>query len=132
MSDVSITAAIKTADRITGTHLDTEIARLIAWARAELERLGIPHAIAVGTDALIENAVIQGALSQIARDDKIRDAAEKAFVYNCDCLKKHEWQLVEGVSNETTQTTTNGENPADEGTQTPGNEADPDNEAQTP
>lgn len=124
MSDASITAAIKTADRITGTHLDTEIARLIAWARAELERLGIPHAIAVGTDALIENAVIQGALSQIARDDKIRDAAEKAFIYNCDCLKKHEWNLTSDTTNEAT--------PENEGTQTPGNEADPDNEAQTP
>lgn len=132
MSDASITAAIKTADRITGTHLDTEIARLIAWARAELERLGIPHSVAIGTDALVENAVIQGALSQLARDDKLREAAEKSFAYNCDCLKKHEWNLVEGVSNETTQTTTNEANPENEGTQTPENEADPDNEAQTP
>jgi len=124
MSDVSITAAIKTADRITGTHLDTEIARLIAWARAELERLGIPHSVAIGTDALVENAVIQGALSQLARDDKLREAAEKSFAYNCDCLKKHEWNLTSDTTNEAT--------PENEGTQTPGNEADPDNEAQTP
>lgn len=124
MSDASITAAIKTADRITGTHLDTEIARLIAWARAELERLGIPHSVAIGTDALVENAVIQGALSQLARDDKLREAAEKSFAYNCDCLKKHEWTL--------TSDTTNEENPENEGTQPPENEANPDNEAQTP
>ena len=124
MSDASITAAIKTADRITGTHLDTEITRLIAWARAELERLGIPHSVAIGTDALVENAVIQGALSQLSRDDKLREAAEKSFAYNCDCLKTHEWNLTSDTTNEAT--------PENEGTQTPGSEADPDNEAQTP
>lgn len=91
MSVQSITAAIKAADRIRGTQLDTEIARLITWAQSELQRLGIPQATATGEDPLIENAVVQGALSQIARDDRIRDAAQRSWDYQCDCLKKHDW-----------------------------------------
>ena len=91
MSTSTMTAAVKVADRIVGTQLDTEIARLISWAQAELVRLGIPQAIATGTDALIEGAVINGVLSQLARDDKMREAAQTAWEYQCDTLKKHDW-----------------------------------------
>ncbi len=93
MSTQTMTDAVKTADRIKGTQLDTEIGRLITWARAELERLGIPHDTAIGTDTLIEDAVIQGVLSKIARDDKLREAAQRSWDYQCDCLKKHDWTV---------------------------------------
>jgi len=93
MSTQTMTDSVKTADRIKGTQLDTEIGRLITWAQNELERLGVPHDTAIGTNPLIEGAVIQGVLSQLARDDKLRDAAQRSWDYQCDCLKKHDWTV---------------------------------------
>ncbi len=93
MSTQTMMAAIKTADRIKGTHLDSEITRLIGWAQSELERLGIPHDTAIGTNGLIEGAVIQGVLAHIMRDDKLREAAQRSWDYQCDVLKKHDWTV---------------------------------------
>lgn len=92
MSDSAVTTAVKIADRISGTYLDTEITRLENWARAEIERAGVPHENAISTtDYLIVDCVIQGVLSKIARDDNIRKEAGNAFLYQLDCLRKHEW-----------------------------------------
>ena len=91
MSDIK--TSVKLADRITGNYLDSEINRLETWARAEIERAGVPNFIAQSEDDLINDCVIQGVLSKIARDDKMREGAERAFIYQLDCLRKHDWGL---------------------------------------
>jgi hypothetical protein len=83
---------IKKADRITTTALDTEITRLIAWARAEMVRVGVPADKAASTtDDLIQQCIVEGVLSKIATDEKIRDAAADAFMYQLDVLRKYTW-----------------------------------------
>jgi len=83
---------IKKADRITTTALDDEITRLIAWTRAEMIRVGIPENKAASTtDDLITQCIVEGVLSRIATDEKIRDAASDAFMYQLDVLRKYTW-----------------------------------------
>ena len=83
---------IKKADRITTTALDDEITRLIAWARAEMIRVGVPADKAASTtDDLIQQCIVEGVLSKIATDEKIRDAASDAFMYQLDVLRKYTW-----------------------------------------
>ena len=86
---------IKKADRITTNALDDEITRLIGWARSEMVRVGIPSDKAdSSTDDLIVQCIVEGVLSRIASDDKIRDAASKSFEYQLDCLRKYTWPEV--------------------------------------
>ena len=83
---------IKKADRITGSALDDEIIRLIAWVRAEMVRVGVPSDKASSTnDDLIQQCIVEGVLSRIASDDKIRDAANDAFMYQLENLRKYTW-----------------------------------------
>ena len=86
---------IKKADRITNSSLDEEIARLIAWVRSEMVRVGIPQDKASSTDDdLIQQCIVEGVLSRIATDEKIRDAAKDAFMYQLDNLRKYTWPEV--------------------------------------
>ena len=84
---------IKKADRITTNALDDEINRLIGWVRAEMVRVGIPSDKAASdSDDLITQCIIEGVLSKIASDDKMRDAASTAYIYQLDNLRKHNWE----------------------------------------
>ena len=83
---------IKKADRITTSALDDEITRLIAWVRSEMVRVGVPADKAASTtDKTIEQCIVEGVLSKIATDEKIRDAASNAFAYQLDCLRRYTW-----------------------------------------
>ena len=87
---------IKKADRITTNALDDEITRLIGWARSEMVRVGVPSDKAdSSTDDLIVQCIVEGVLSRIASDDKIRDAASKSFEYQLDCFRKYTWPEVD-------------------------------------
>jgi hypothetical protein len=89
---MAILDTVKLAARIKHNSLDSEITRLIAWTRSEMVRAGVPEEIANSeTDNLITECAIQGVLMHIATDDKIRDAAEKSFLYQLDNLRKHIW-----------------------------------------
>ena len=89
---MAILDTVKLAARIKHNSLDTEITRLIAWTRSEMQRAGVPAEIAASTtDDLVTECIVQGTLMHIATDEKIRDAAEKAFLYQLDNLRKHEW-----------------------------------------
>lgn len=89
---MAILDTAKLAARIKHNSLDSEITRLIAWARSEMVRAGVPEEIANSeTDNLITECAIQGVLMHIATDDKIRDAAEKSFLFQLDNLRKHIW-----------------------------------------
>ncbi len=92
---MALLETIKKADRITTNALDDEIIRLIRWARAELVRVGVPSDKADSTtDDLIIQCVVEGVLSKIASDDKIREAASKSFEYQLDVLRKNTWSEV--------------------------------------
>lgn len=87
--DMAILDTVKLAARIKHNSLDAEITRLIAWARSEMERAGVPAEVAASeTNPLIIECAIQGVLMHISTDDKIRDAAEKSFLYQLDNLRK--------------------------------------------
>ena len=89
---MAILETVKLAARIKHYSLDNEINRLIAWARAELERAGVPHDIAISdTDPLVTDCIVQGCLKSISTDERIREAAEKSFLYQLDNLRKHDW-----------------------------------------
>ena len=89
---MAILDTVKLAARIKHNSLDTEITRLIAWARAEMERAGVPHDIAVSeSDNLVTECIIQGVLKNISTDERIREAAETSFQYQLDNLRKHIW-----------------------------------------
>ena len=78
--------------RIKGLTLDTEITRYINWAKNEMERAGVPHFMAVSdTDPLIEDCIIQAVLMNMSTDERIREAAKEAFLYQLDNLRKHDW-----------------------------------------
>ena len=83
---------IKKADRITTNALDDEISRLIAWVRSEMVRVGVPADKAASTtNDLVQQCIVEGVLSKIATDEKIRDAASNAFAYQLDCLRRYTW-----------------------------------------
>ncbi len=90
---MAILESVKLAARIRHNSLDPEIERLITWARMEMERAGVPSEIAAAEDEpLINECAIQGVLMHISTDDKIREAAEKSFLYQLDNLRKHIWE----------------------------------------
>lgn len=83
---------VKLAARKKYNSLDSEINRLIAWSRSEMERAGVPHDIAVSeSDPLITDCIVQGCLKTISTDERIREAAKESFIYQLDCLRKHIW-----------------------------------------
>lgn len=89
---MAILDTVKLAARIKHNTLDTEITRLIAWSRSEMQRAGVPESVATSeTNPLITECAVQGVLMHIATDEKIRDAAERAFLYQLDNLRKHTW-----------------------------------------
>jgi len=90
--DMAILDTVKLAARIKHNSLDSEITRLIAWTRSEMERAGVPAAIASSeNNTLTTECTVQGVLMHIATDEKIRDAAEKSFLFQLDNLRKHIW-----------------------------------------
>lgn len=90
---MAILETVKRAARIKHNSLDEEIERLVTWSRSEMERAGVPSAVAASEDnPLITECAIQGVLMHISNDDKIRDAAEKSFLYQLDNLRKHIWE----------------------------------------
>jgi len=89
---MAIFNTVKLAARIKSDALDVEIARLIAWSRSEMQRAGVPESVAMSeTNPLITECAVQGVLMHISTDEKIRDAAERAFLYQLDNLRKHDW-----------------------------------------
>ena len=89
---MAILDTVKLAARIKHNSLDTEITRLITWSRSEMQRAGVPESVAASeTNPLITECAVQGVLMHIATDEKIRDAAERAFLYQLDNLRKHIW-----------------------------------------
>lgn len=90
--DMAILDTVKLAARIKHNQIDGEIIRLIDWSRSEMERAGVPGEIAASdTDPLITDCIVQGCLKSISTDERIRDAAEKSFLYQLDCLRKTTW-----------------------------------------
>ena len=85
---MSIIDTVKLAARIKHNSLDSEIERLVLWTRTEMERAGVPSAVVVSDDPLITECSIQGVLMHISTDEKIREAAEKSFLYQLDNLRK--------------------------------------------
>ena len=85
---MAILDTIKLTARIKHNSLDDEIERLITWSRLEMERVGVPSAIVVSDDPLITECTVQGVLMHISTDEKIREAAEKSFLYQLDNLRK--------------------------------------------
>lgn len=86
---MAILDTVKLALRWKNTSLDSEVTRYINWAKAEIERVGVPHAIAVSdTNPLIEDCIVQGCLMNLSTDERIREAAEKAFFYQLDNIRK--------------------------------------------
>ena len=93
---MAILDSVKLAARIKHNSLDPEIERLVTWTRTEMERAGVPSEIAAEDDnPLVTECSIQGVLAHIATDEKIREAAEKSFLYQLDNLRKHNWQTEE-------------------------------------
>ena len=89
---MAILESVKLAARIKGNTLDPEIDRLVTWARSEMERVGVPSQYAAEEDdPLINECAIQGVLMHVATDAKIREAAEKSFLYQLDNLRKRKW-----------------------------------------
>lgn len=90
---MAILETVKRAARIKHNSLDPDIERLVTWARSEMERVGVPSAVAASEDnPLITECVIQGVLKNISNDKDIRDAADKSFSYQLDNLRKHIWE----------------------------------------
>ena len=89
---MAILETVKLAARIKHYSLDDEINRYITWARSEMERAGVPHGIATSEDnPLITECIVQGCLMNISTDERIREAAEKSFLYQLDNLRKSTW-----------------------------------------
>lgn len=86
-----ITDAIKKAARISHSALDDELIRLEEFARAELERSGVPYDKASSdAEPLVNSAVIAYVLSQIS-DEKNAVRFAESFEYQQDVLRKHQW-----------------------------------------
>ena len=85
---MAILDTCRLALRWKSTALDTEIQRYIDWSRAELERAGVSHAIASSDNTLIVECIVQGCLMNLSTDERIREAAEKSFLYQLDNLRK--------------------------------------------
>lgn len=93
---MSIIDSVKLAARIRHNSLDPDIERLITWTQTEMERVGVPSEVAADEDnPLVSECSIQGVLSRVSTDEKIREAAEKSFLYQLDNLRKHDWKLDE-------------------------------------
>ena len=93
---MAILESVKLAARIKHNSLDPEIERLTTWARTEMERAGVPSEVAAEEDnPLVTECAIQGILMHISTDEKIREAAEKSFLYQLDNLRKHDWNSKE-------------------------------------
>lgn len=88
---MAILDTVKLAARIKHNQIDEEILRLIDWSRSEMERAGVPEEIAASDDPLIVDCIVQGCLKSISTDERIRDAAEKSFLYQLDNLRKNTW-----------------------------------------
>lgn len=98
---MAILDTVKLAARIKHTALDSEITRLIAWTRSEMERAGVPAEIAASeTEPLVTECVIQGVIMHIATDENIRGTAEESFIYQLDNLRKHVWPDDSNQSND--------------------------------
>ena len=66
--------------------------REIAWAQAELVRVGVPDAIVNNeSDPLIRNAVVAGVCSHMASNDKQREEYKEVWLVSRDELRKHDW-----------------------------------------
>ena len=90
----NILDAVKLADRIRGDHLNNDIYRLISVYEEDLTRAGVPETVvADSTNKLVEDALIMGVLSNVARDEEIRKRAEDSYNYRLDCLRKHNWEV---------------------------------------
>lgn len=90
----TIVTAVKLADRISGYYLDNEILRLISVYEQDMARAGVPATvIADAENKMVENAIIMGCLSNIARDEEVRKRAEDSYKYQLDCLRKHNWEV---------------------------------------
>lgn len=92
MATMAILDVVRLALRWRSTSLDTEINRYIDWSKAEMERAGVPSDIASSdTNPLIRDCIVQGCLKNLSTDERIRDAADKAFLFQLDNLRKHQW-----------------------------------------
>ena len=85
---MAILDTVRLALRWKGTSLDTEIQRYIDWSRAEIERAGVAQSIAASDNTLIVDCIVQGCLMNLSTDERIREAAEKSFLYQLDNLRK--------------------------------------------
>ena len=93
---MAIIDRVKLAARKKHNSLDSEIERQIEWARSEMERAGVPSRIAAADDnPQTTECVINGVLMHISTDERIRDAAEKAFLYELDNMRKSTWETEE-------------------------------------
>lgn len=88
-----ITSAIKKAARISHSALDDELIRLEEYARAEIERSGVPYEKASSdAEPLVNSAVIAYVLSQIS-DEKNAARFAESYELQQDQLRKHNWGI---------------------------------------
>lgn len=80
---------IKRAARISHTASDDDLTRMEEYAIAEMKRLGIPSEVITINNALIRNAVVAYAMSEISPTKA--EKYEEAWLYQLDCLRKHDW-----------------------------------------
>lgn len=77
---------VKTALRLSGTDLDTEVTDLISAARQDLILSGVLTSIAtVDTNALVKRYIILYAKTHFGWDNSEADRFQSA----CDTLKRH-------------------------------------------
>ena len=70
------------------------IEREIRWAKAELERVGVPGAIASDeNNPLIHDALVSGVCSKMASNEKMRLEYKEMWITSRDELRKHDWGL---------------------------------------
>ena len=87
---MSVIEQVKTAKRIRHNQLNSEIYRLIATARASMERAGVKREMAQSDDDLIIEAVVTFVLGRLAETTELRDKYEESYRIQLDELRKSE------------------------------------------
>lgn len=83
-----LSSDVKSALRISHTKLDSEITRLIAVAKAELVRVGIPSEKVELGDDLINQAIITYVLADFEDDVTRSEKYYQSFELQCEKLRR--------------------------------------------
>lgn len=84
---------IKLALRISTNKLDTEITMLIASARAEMVRAGVPENVASNEqNVLITQAIKTYCMYQLTDEVDIQEKYHESFLFQLDNIRKSSWR----------------------------------------